>query len=481
MTTQELTGLSLAEARRVVAEHKLSPVELTEAYLERIERLEPRTNAFITVMGDEARDAARAGEQEIASGNHRGPLHGLPLAIKDLFDVAGVRMTAGSRILSDNMAAEDSEAASRLKAAGGVILGKLNLHEFAFGATGVNPHFGPACNPWDNGRITGGSSSGSGAAVAAGECLAALGTDTGGSIRIPASLCGIVGLKPTYGRVSKRGVLPLSWALDHVGPMTRTVEDAAILLGVLAGNDPRDPSSADEAVPDYLRSLNGEITGLRIGIPRRFFFQSIEPEVEAAVMAAIKLLGEMGAVVSEIDLPLIDEIPGAVNAVMLPEALALHQRWMQERPDDYGDDVRYRLELGATYLAVHYVQAQRLRDNAIRAWRDQVFSQIDLIAMPTTPITAPRIEEASGSGRSGVSLQVTFSLIRLTNPLNFLGVPAISVPCGFTGDGMPIGLQLAGRWWDDATVLRAAHAYEQATDWHKRLPPLQTARGYGSD
>jgi aspartyl-tRNA(Asn)/glutamyl-tRNA(Gln) amidotransferase subunit A len=471
----DLAALSLAEAGRLVRDRKLSPVEITDACLAQIERLEPRLNAFITVTADAARQAAKARSDEIAAGKHSGPLHGLPVAIKDLFDVAGVRMTAGSRILADNVATEDSEVAARLNAAGAVMLGKLNLHEFAFGATGVNPHYGPARNPWDPDRITGGSSSGSGAAVAAGECLAALGTDTGGSIRIPASLCGIVGLKPTYGRVSKRGVLPLSWALDHIGPMTRTVEDAALLLDVLAGHDPGDPSCADQPVPDYTRSLNGSVRGLRIGVPRRFFFESVDPQVEAAVRSAIKLIGEMGAIISEIDTPLIDEIPGALTAIMLPEALAVHQSWLKERPDDYGDDVRYRLELGSTYLAVHYVQAQRLREMAVRAWRDEVFSRVDLIATPTTPITARPIEQAGASPESGAGLQVTFSLIRFTNPLNLLGVPAISVPCGFSGEGLPIGLQLAGRWWNEEAVLRAAHAYETATDWHKHHPPLVAA------
>ena len=366
MSGGDLAALSLAEAGRLVRDRKLSPIEITDACLAQIERLEPRLNAFITVTADAAKQAAEARSEQIAAGTRSGRLQGLPVAIKDLFDVAGVRMTAGSRILAENVATEDSRAAARLKAAGAVMLGKLNLHEFAFGATGVNPHYGPARNPWDPERMTGGSSSGSGAAVAAGECLAALGTDTGGSIRIPASLCGIVGLKPTYGRVSKRGVLPLSWALDHIGPMTRTVEDAALLLDVLAGHDPGDPSCADQPVPDYTRSLNGSVRGLRIGVPRRFFFESVDPEVEAAVRAAIKLIGEMGATVSEIDTPLIDEIPGALTAIMLPEALAVHQSWLKERPDDYGDDVRYRLELGSTYLAVHYVQAQRLREMAAR-------------------------------------------------------------------------------------------------------------------
>ena len=460
----DLHWLSVAEAAQLIAARKLSPVEFTEASLRRIEQLEGRLNAFITVDGDAAMTAASEAADEIAKGGAHGPLHGIPIALKDIFGVAGVRMTAGSKILSENVASEDAEATARLKAAGAVVLGKLNLHEFAFGATGVNPHYGAARNPWDLERITGGSSSGSGASVAAGECAAALGTDTGGSIRIPASLCGIVGLKPTYGHVSKRGVLPLSWSLDHVGPMTRTVEDAAIVLQAIAGRDADDASTVGEPVPDYMQMLRQGVQGLRIGIAKEFFFENLHPEVESAVRSAIGLLGEMGADLTEADVPLISEIPGGVTAIMLPEALAYHQKWMSERPDDYGDDVRYRLELGATFLAVHYVQAQRFREMAVAAWREEVFPKVDLIVTPTTPITARPIEEGD--------LQVTFNLIRFTNPLNFLGVPAISIPCGFTGEGLPVGLQLVGRWWDEASVLRAAYAYEQATDWHERRAPI---------
>jgi len=463
----DLHWLSVADSARLIAARELSPVELTESLLRRIEALEGRVNAFITVDADAAMSAARMAADEIANSGNSGanrPLHGVPIALKDLFGVGGVRMTAGSKILTENIASEDAEATLRLKAAGVVIPGKVNMHEFAYGATGVNPHYGPARNPWDLGRITGGSSSGSGASVASGECAAALGTDTGGSIRIPASLCGIVGLKPTYGRVSRRGVLPLSWSLDHVGPMTRTVADAALILQAIAGHDPKDASTSEEPVPDYTQALRGGVHGLRIGVPKQFFFENVDSEVERAVRSAIRLLEEMGAVATEVDAPLISEIPGGVTAIMLPEALAYHQKWMSERPEDYGDDVRYRLELGATFLAVHYVQAQRLREMAVAAWRAEVFSKVDLIAMPTTPITAHPIEEGD--------LQVTFNLIRFTNPINFLGVPAISVPCGFTGEGLPVGLQLVGRWWDDATILRAAQTYEQATDWHQRRPPL---------
>jgi aspartyl-tRNA(Asn)/glutamyl-tRNA(Gln) amidotransferase subunit A len=457
--------LTVAAAAELIQARELSPLELTNACLERVEVVEPRLNAFVTVMRDEALAAAREAEAEISRGEIRSPLHGVPVALKDLFGVAGVRMTAGSRILSDNVSPVDSDAAVRLRAAGAIIVGKLNLHEFAFGATGINPHFGAARNPWDTNRITGGSSSGSAAAVAAGECLAALGTDTGGSIRIPASLCGVVGLKPTFGRVSRRGVLPLSWSLDHVGPLTRTVEDAAIVLGAIAGRDPLDASSIDEPVPDYRAALRGGVRGLRIGVPKQLFFDGLQPEVEKAVRDAVALLKGLGANVSEVSLPHIEEIPAALNAIQLPEAFAYHQKWMAERPQDYGDDVRYRLELGATFLAVHYIQAQRLRELAVQEWRDQVFDKVDVLATATTWAPAGRIDKAGG-------LDTTISLIKFTNPINFLSLPAVSLPCGFSVDGLPLALQLIARWFDEPTLLRAAHTYEQATDWHKRRPPL---------
>ena len=448
----------------MIRHRKLSPVELTEACLERVGRVDARLNAFITVAREEALRAAQQAANAITKGSYKGPLHGVPLALKDLFATAGLRTTAGSKIMADHLPAEDAEATARLKAAGAVILGKLNMHEFAFGATGVNPHYGPVRNPWDTARMSGGSSSGSGAAVAAGECPAALGTDTGGSVRIPASLCGVVGLKPTYGRVSRRGVVPLSWALDHVGPLTRTVEDAAIVLGAIAGRDPLDGSSSDEPVPDYRRGLKGGLRGLRVGVPREHFFENVEAEALEALREAIGVLGKLGAEVQEVSLPHIAEAGEAVTAIILPEALAYHQRWLEERPQDYGDDVRQRLELGVGFLAVHYVQAQRLRELIVQEWRREAFEKVDLLATPTTPIPAPGIEESE--------LQTTMTLVRFTSPFNLTGMPAISLPCGFTTGGLPIGLQLAGRWFDEGTVLRAAHAYEQATEWHKRAPPL---------
>ncbi len=465
MTTTELTRLSITEAADLIRTKKLSPVELTEACLQRIDDLDARLRAYITVTRQEALDAAQQAASAVAGGNYTGPLHGIPLALKDLFDTAGIRTTAGSKIMADRVPAEDAEVTARLKVAGAVILGKLNMHEFAYGATGVNPHYGATLNPWDPTRISGGSSSGSGAAVAAGMALGALGTDTGGSVRIPSALCGITGLKPTYGRVSLRGVVPLSTSLDHVGPMARSAADAAIILKAIAGHDPDDETSSEEPVPDYAKLLEGRgLKGLRIGVPHEHFFDDIEVEVAAAVRGAISTLEELGAPVSDVSLPHIEKAPVAVGALMLSEALAYHRRWLAERPHDYGEDVRRRLEMGLPYTDASQAEANRLRSLMIAEWREKVFDRVDLLVVPTTPVPAPRLEAGD--------LQATLNLIRFTNPFNLTGLPAISVPCGFTRDGLPIGLQLVGRWFEEGTVLGAAQAYQQATDWHKRAPPL---------
>lgn len=465
MTDAELTRLSIAEAANLIRRQELSPVELTEACLQRIVSLDARLRAFITVTRQEALATAQQAANAIAGGNYKGPLHGIPLALKDLFDTAGVRTTAGSKIMADRVPAQDAEATARLKAAGAVILGKLNMHEFAYGATGVNPHYGATANPWDATRISGGSSSGSGAAVAAGMTMGALGTDTGGSVRIPSALCGITGLKPTFGRVSRRGVVPLSWALDHVGSMARSAADAAIVLEAIAGHDVGDETSSEEPVPDYSKLLEErDLKGLRVGVPREHFFDNVDSEVAAAVREAISALGELGSQVDEVSLPHIDEAPAAVNAIMLTEALAYHRRWLAERPQDYGEDVRQRLEMGLLYPAVTYIEAQRLRSLIVAEWRKSVFNRVDVLAVPTTPVPAPSLEESD--------LQATLTLVRFTNPFNLVGVPAVSIPCGFTSGGLPIGLQLVGRWFEEGTVLGAAHAYQQTTDWHKQTPPL---------
>jgi aspartyl-tRNA(Asn)/glutamyl-tRNA(Gln) amidotransferase subunit A len=461
----DLYSLSLSEAADAVRDRSVSPVDLTRACLDRIVAVEPAITAFIEVDANGALAAAEQLEGEAARGELRGPLHGVPVAAKDIFDVAGLPTTAASRILAGSGPAEhDCEVVARLRVAGAVVLGKLNLHEFAYGATGVDSHVGPARNPWDPRHVTGGSSSGSGAAVAAGECFGALGTDTGGSIRIPSSLCGVAGIKPTFGRVSRRGVFPLSWALDHVGPMARTVKDVALMLQVIAGADPHDPSTAEMPVPDYAGALEQGISGLRIGVPDSFFFDNLDPEVDAAVRSAVIILEGLGAKVQPVTLPYIAEIPAALTAIMLPEALAVHRHWMQERPADYSENVRYRLELGSMFNAVHYIEAQRFREMVTRAWREDLFQGVDLIVVPGTPTPAPLIEESD--------LSATMGLIRLTNPLNLMGIPAASVPCGFSSGGLPLGLQLAGPWWEESTVLRAGHAYEQACSWKDRHPPI---------
>jgi aspartyl-tRNA(Asn)/glutamyl-tRNA(Gln) amidotransferase subunit A len=464
MTTTD-TVTSISDAAELVRKRKLSPIELTEACLERIAAVDARVRAFITVTREEALATAQQAANAIARGNYKGPLHGIPIALKDLFDTAGVHTTAGSKILAERVPTEDAEATARLKAAGAIILGKLNMHEFAFGATGVNHHFGGAHNPWALDRMTGGSSSGSGAAVAAGMALGALGTDTGGSIRIPSSLCGVTGLKPTYGRVSRRGVVPLSWSLDHVGPMARSAADAALILKAIAGRDPGDGTSGEEPVPDYTKTLaDTRLKGLRIGVPDSFFFDNVDAESLEAIRAALFLLRDMKAQVDEVSLPHVAEASTAMAAIMLPEALAYHRRWLAERPDDYGQDVRGRLELAALFPAVTYVEAQRLRTLVSEEWRSSVFDRFDLLAVPTTPVPAPPLDDDD--------LRTTLTLGRFTGAFNLTGLPAISVPCGFTSGGLPIGLQLVGRWWEEATVLRVAHAYQQATDWHKRTPPL---------
>ena len=370
----------------------------------------------------------------------------------------GIRTTCGSRILKEWVPDADAAVATRLYAAGAILLGKLNMHEFAYGPTGVNPHYGTPKNPWDRARMPGGSSSGSGVAVAAGLAAGALGTDTGGSVRIPASLCGIVGLKPTYGRVSRAGVIPLAWSLDHVGPMTRTVADAALLLQALAGRDPADPSTADVPVPDYRRALEGGIRGLRLGLPTDLFFERLDPEVRAAVLGAARSLEGLGASVEEVPLPRIPHAGPASFAIIAAEATAYHEPYLKTRAAEYGADVRARLTAGQFVLATQYLKAQRARQ-VIRAEVDAALGRVHALLLPTTPIPAPPLE-AREVTVDGLTEDVRWWLIRCTRPINVTGHPALSVPCGFTAGGLPIGLQLVGRHFDEATLLRIGHAFE---------------------
>ena len=465
----DLTNVTIAELAPQLRERQLSPVELTEAYLQRIERLDGQLNSYIRVMADEARAAAREAESEIGRGAWRGPLHGVPLGIKDLFDVAGVPNTLGSKIMRDNVPATDCTVVQRLRDAGVVILGKQNLHEFAFGITSENPHYGVVRNPWDLERVPGGSSGGTAAAVAAGLCVAGMGSDTGASIRAPASWCGISGLKPTYARVSRAGVLPLAWSLDHPGPIARTVADCATLLQAIAGPDPRDITASQEPVPDYSAELHKGVAGLRIGVPREHFFDQVEPAVERLVRQAIQQLVDLGAHLEEVSLPHAKHAQPAGNVIMSSEAAAWHHDWLRERPGDYGADVLLRIRGGLLVRATEYLHSQQLR-TLLQQDFAAAFERVDVVLGPTMPLVAPRIGHTLEPGGT-FNLPPRGIANRLTVPCNLTGMPALSVPCGFA-DGLPVGLQIMGPAFGESAVLRVGAAYESATDWHRQHPPL---------
>ncbi|MEX1253917.1 MAG: amidase [Dehalococcoidia bacterium] len=464
-TTTDLCYLTLHELAQRIRAKEVSPVEATLATLERIERLNPTLNSFITVMAEQALAGARAAGSEIAAGNYRGPLHGVPIGVKDLCATKGVRTTAASKILSDWVPDEDSTVVRKLREAGAVIVGKTNLHEFAFGATGVSPHFGAAHNPWDTSRVTGGSSSGSGNGVVAGLCFAAIGSDTGGSIRMPSALCGAVGIKPTYGRVSLREVVPLAWSLDHVGPMARTTRDCALLLEAIAGYDPADPTSANVPVERWSEKLEGGLAGLRIGVPETFAFERTQADVATVVRDAVVTLKRLGAEVKQLELPVLRDYWTAASVVLVAEAAAYHKKDVEQRPQDYGDDVLRRLQGGLDMKAVDYVHQARARDEARRVAGDVLLSDVDLLAMPSTIRTAVTIDSITKD-------DPTLGYTLMTAPFDLTGQPAISVPCGFTEEGLPVGLQLVGRSFDEATVLRAAHAFETQSGVARPRPPV---------
>ncbi len=471
MNAQELCFLSIPEAAALIQSGQISPVELVRAHLQRIETTDPVLNSFITLLADESLERAAIVEGEIARGDYRGPLHGIPVGLKDLYYTKGIRTTMGTRILRHFVPEYDAAVTEGFSKAGAILLGKLQMHEFALGATSVNPHDGPARNPWNPDKITGGSSGGSAAAVAAGQCMAALGSDTGGSIRLPGALCGIVGLKPTFGRISRHGVYPLAWSLDTVGPMTRCVRDAALVLNALAGYDPRDPSSAKVPVPDFTEGLEDGLKGLKIGVPQDFFYDVISAEVSRAVAAASEVLAELGAEVEPCSIPALKHALGISSTILFAEAAETLFDHLRQRPGDLGADVRGRLRLGALTPAVDYIKAQRAR-SAYNAQFDAAMGRYDLLLAPTVAVGAPAIDQEVvrlGDRRENVLTLLS----RLTRPFNLSGQPTISIPCGFTADAMPIGMQLAGRSWQEATVMRAAHAYEEATEWHRRRPMVE--------
>lgn len=471
--------LTIAEVAPLLRAKRLSPVDLTRAYLDRIDALNPKINAFITILRDEALANARAAEAEIAAGRYRGLLHGIPIAVKDIFATNGHRTTCGSKILKDNVTHYDATAVARLKQTGAILVGKLTMSEFAFGDD-VNPITGqrPTRNPWNLERSASGSSSGSGAAVSASMCAAALGTDTGGSIRYPSAYCGIVGMKPTYGRVSRHGVTPLAWSLDNAGPMTRCVEDNALMLGAVAGPDPADRMCSDRPVGDYLKDLRVGVRGLRIGLPKNFFFEFATRDVGEAVHEAAGTLEKQGASVHEIDLPHLKYAVGAEIAIIFAEPLAYHQKYLRRgKFNEYTEYNKAQWDAARYVSGADYVQAQRVRRFMIRDF-EKVFEQVDVVFAPGAGTEANTIEEDLLTDRiptrevpaGTVTLWEIFP--RMANPGNLAGVPALVMPCGFSAAGLPLSLQIMGRHFNEATVYRVAAAYERATPWHERRPSL---------
>lgn len=465
MSGEELTYCSLREVRDLLRAREVSSRELVEAQLERLEALEPRLNQFITVARHEALHAAQSADDAAARSENLGPLHGVPLTVKDLLWTRGMRTTSGSKIFADFVPEEDATAVAKVRDAGAVLLGKTNLHELAYGVSSVNPHYGAVRNPWDSERISGGSSGGSASALASGVGYGSIGTDTGGSIRIPSALCGTVGLKPTYGQVSRYGVTPLSWSLDHVGPMTRTVEDAAILFEILAGHDSKDPSSAGREPEKVSERLDALPPRLKMGLHAKYFFEQIDPEVAGAVQTAVRDLERLGLERAEVNIPEVDHQSTCRNVISFAEASSYHERNIRERPSDFGEAVLELLRLGLLVRATEYLAAQRARRRVTEAFRN-AFRNMDILVCPMVPVAAPRIGEEQLS--NGEELRA--GLLRLASPFNTVGFPAISLPCGFTGAGLPIGLQLVARPFAEGLLLKVAHAYESSHSWGSRHP-----------
>lgn len=473
MNTTDLAFASASEIAARVRQRELTARQITEAFLARIETMQPRLNCFIQILSDIAFEQAAKIDEAVHSGRDAGPLAGVPVAVKDIVDMAGVTTTSASHRWLHRHAKTDAPLAARLRRAGAILIGKTNLHECAFGVTNINPHYGPVHNPWDQTRIPGGSSGGSAAAVAAGLCAGAVGTDTGGSIRIPASLCGVTGIKPTYGLVPLDGVVPLAWTLDHAGPLARTVRDAALLLDVMAGAEGDDTRSLVHALdavgPRSNREAEGA-RGVRVGIPRKFFWERVEPEVDTTAAAALQTLRNLGAGLHDIEVPYASSAGSAASIILSAEATAFHEPHLRTHPAEYGEDVRTRLERGFFLSGTDYITALRARRFLYGEFL-RAFEEADVLVMPTTQAPASPIDDDPESA-SSTSLTMSVQLTRFTYPFNVTGFPALSLPCGFTKQGLPVGLQIVGRPHEDALVLRVAEAYEAATEWHRRRPPL---------
>ena len=460
--------MSLTAVAKAIAGKIVSSREVTQSCLERIAQWQPSLNAFMAIEADKALAAADAADAARAKGKVSGALHGVPLAHKDMYYDAGHVVTCGSRIRRDFVATTTSTALQRLKDAGTVRLGSLQMVEFAYGPTGHNPHYGPVHNPWNIDHITGGSSSGSGSAVAARLTFAALGSDTGGSIRLPAHFCGVTGLKTTVGRVSRAGAMPLSQSLDTVGPLAQSAEDCALLLGLMAGADPADPTAIAGPLPDYMAATREPIKGLTIGVPTAFYVDDLDPEVARIFEEALAVLKREGANIVQVELPEQRQLTAACQFVLATEAAAFHKRWMIERPGDYGAQVLMRLQNGLAVSGVSYLEAMRWRGPALAAHNAAV-AGVDAMIMPVSPVAAPTIAE-SDVGNSPDAEAMIQRLTRFTRPINYLGLPSLSIPTGFTKDGLPVGMQLVGRSFDEAMILRIGAAFQRATDFHGRVP-----------
>jgi len=472
MRNDDLALWELSEIADAIAAGRVTSVEATEACLARIEVWQPRVNAFLRIHKDKALAHAKAMDDELATGKRRGPLHGVPMAHKDMYYRKGELSTGGSAIRGDWRAPVTATVLDKLDAAGVVELGFLNMAEFAAGPTGHNVHHGHCRNPWDQSRVTGGSSSGSGASVGARMVFGALGSDTGGSIRLPAAACGVVGMKATYGRVSRAGAVARSWSLDHVGPLTRTVRDNARMLSVLAGHDPNDSTTSEKPVPDYEALLEGGVAGLKIGLalPNNGP-AALDPVIGAAVQEAADVLGRLGARISTVTLPDFTALYRSAEVMVKCEAAAMHRPWMESTPELYANQVRTRMEAGFFIPATQYIDALRLRGHFVKQFLSTSMEGVDAIVLPAIPFPIPTIEETDTEEKGGPAvLRMVAGFTGLTRPFNTLGVPALSVPCGFDGNGAPIGLQLVGRPFDEATLYRIGHTYQGATDFHQRVP-----------
>ena len=471
MTPAEILELSSAGLARAIRAKNVTAVAAMEAVLARAAGVQKALNCFVRVDNDEALAAARLADAELKRGALRGPLHGVPMAHKDMYYREGVASSCGSKIKRDMPAPSSATALKRLDAAGAIQFGVLNMAEFAYGPTGHNYHLGHCRNPWNTECITGGSSSGSGSSVAARASFAALGSDTGGSIRAPATFCGTSGIKPTWSRVSRHGAMPLSFSMDTVGPLARTVEDCALIMGAIAGADPLDPTASTRPVPDYVSQLSRPVKGMRIGTTKSYFHDGVDPELDALIKASLEVYAKLGAEIVEVELPDIEPWNAAGIMIIAAEAGAVHGNWMRTRPQDYSDQVRARIEFGMSIPAVSYIDCLRLRGVAMAEFSQKVFGKCDFLHVPTVAFQTPTLAETDVGGGATMT-RVLNSITRLTRPGNYLGLPCLSVQAGFTKKGMPTAMQLIGQQFDEATLFAAGHAYQQATEWHLRAPKV---------